>query len=261
MANYNRDWDRNRMDRSNDDHLHSRFDEENYDNRRRERSDNYDRREMRGLDHNQEKNWGRSNRRDDYYSGSNDSNRRDSDYNRGMYGNSTGVNRGSSNYLDANDSNDWRYNTGRNYMDDSSRRGYAGSDYGDFGRRHMEDRNEDRDWWDKTKDEVSSWFGDDEAARRRRMDEQREARHKGRGPKGYTRSDERIKEDVNDRLTDDPHIDASNIEVSVQSCEVVLTGTVDSRFAKRHAEDIADSVTGVNNGENRLRDSRGSPSW
>jgi hypothetical protein len=54
-------------------------------------------------------------------------------------------------------------------------------------------------------------------------------------------------------LTDDPHIDASNIDVSVSSCEVVLTGTVDSRFAKRHAEDLAEAVSGVKNVENRLR--------
>ena len=48
-----------------------------------------------------------------------------------------------------------------------------------------------------------------------RMDEQRGGPHRGRGPKGYTRSDERIREDVNDRLSDDPFVDASEIEVMV----------------------------------------------
>lgn len=76
---------------------------------------------------------------------------------------------------------------------------------------------------------------------------------RGRGPKNYIRSDERIREDINDRLQDDEHIDASDIEVSVEAGDVVLTGTVDSRFAKRHAEDIAEHVSGVKNVENRVR--------
>ncbi len=77
--------------------------------------------------------------------------------------------------------------------------------------------------------------------------------HKGKGPKGYKRSDERILDDINDRLTDDDYVDASNIEVSVSDSEVVLTGTVSSREDKRRAEDIADSASGVRNVENRLR--------
>lgn len=40
--------------------------------------------------------------------------------------------------------------------------------------------------------------------------------HAGRGPKGYQRSDERIREDVCDRLTEHPAIDASEIEVEVK---------------------------------------------
>jgi hypothetical protein len=78
-------------------------------------------------------------------------------------------------------------------------------------------------------------------------------RHSGRGPKNYTRSDDRIREDVNDRLTDDPHIDASEIDVKVSSCDVTLTGTVDSREAKRRAEDCVESVSGVKNVQNNLR--------
>ncbi len=77
--------------------------------------------------------------------------------------------------------------------------------------------------------------------------------HRGRGPKGYSRSDERIRDDVNDRLTDDPHIDASDVEVTVQNREVTLSGTVNSRFEKRHAEDIAESVSGVTHVQNNLR--------
>lgn len=105
-----------------------------------------------------------------------------------------------------------------------------------------------RDFWDKAGDEVASWFGDEEAERRRRRDE-----HRGRGPKNYMRSDDRIKEDVNDRLTDDGWIDASDIEVEVSNREVTLSGQVDSRMAKRHAEDIAESVSGVSHVQNNLR--------
>lgn len=76
--------------------------------------------------------------------------------------------------------------------------------------------------------------------------------HKGKGPKGYQRSAERIKEDLNDLLMDDGMLDASNIEVEVENNEVILTGSVSSREEKRRAEDLAESITGVNNVENRL---------
>lgn len=125
----------------------------------------------------------------------------------------------------------------------------------DYGRGRSEyDRgryDEDRGWLDRVSDRVASWFGDEDAERRRRQDERRE--HRGRGPKGYRRSDERIKEDVNDRLSDDYNLDASNIEVAVENTEVVLTGTVENRYDKRRAEDLAESVSGVTNVENRLR--------
>jgi hypothetical protein len=78
----------------------------------------------------------------------------------------------------------------------------------------------------------------------------------GRGPRGYRRSDERISEDVCQALTDDPDVDASNIEVKVQDGEVTLTGTVDSRRIKRHTEDLAESVTGVKEIHNQLRIAR-----
>jgi osmotically-inducible protein OsmY len=89
------------------------------------------------------------------------------------------------------------------------------------------------------------------------MDRKRE-QHRGRGPKGYRRSDERIREDVNDRLSDDYYLDASDIEVAVSETVVTLTGTVLTRADKRRAEDIADDVSGVTNVENRLRVSQSS---
>ena len=79
------------------------------------------------------------------------------------------------------------------------------------------------------------------------------AGHRGRGPRGYQRSDERLLEDVSDRLTDDPYLDASEIQVSVTDGEVSLTGSVDRREARRRAEDLAESVPGVRYVMNSLR--------
>jgi len=77
--------------------------------------------------------------------------------------------------------------------------------------------------------------------------------HYGRGPQGYKRSDERIKEDINDRLTWHGNVDATNIQVNVKSGEVTLEGTVSDRYQKRMAEDVAEQVAGVNDVQNRLR--------
>jgi osmotically-inducible protein OsmY len=77
--------------------------------------------------------------------------------------------------------------------------------------------------------------------------------YRGKGPRGYNRSDDRIKEDINDRLSDNAYIDATDIEISVSNGEVILSGTVEDRTAKRRAEDVAEAVSGVRNVENRLR--------
>ena len=74
----------------------------------------------------------------------------------------------------------------------------------------------------------------------------------GRGPKGYQRSDERIREDVSDRLMEHPDIDATDVEVKVKNGVVTLTGTVDDRWAKRLAEDLAETAMGVKDVMNQL---------
>jgi osmotically-inducible protein OsmY len=75
----------------------------------------------------------------------------------------------------------------------------------------------------------------------------------GQGPQGYQRSNDRIKEDVCERLTQHGHIDATNIEVSVSNGEVTLRGTVENREMKRRAEDAVESVSGVQDVRNELR--------
>jgi BON domain-containing protein len=75
----------------------------------------------------------------------------------------------------------------------------------------------------------------------------------GRGPKGYRRSDERILEDVCERLTEHPSIDASDVEVSVNEGDVTLSGRVDSRAVKHLTEVMAETVSGVKEVHNQLR--------
>ena len=131
-------------------------------------------------------------------------------------------------------------------------RGSADAGYGMARHRNPQrighyDREEDRGFFDRATDEVASWFGDEEAARRREED------HRGRGPEGYVRSDERIRDDACDRLTEDWAVDARNITLSVSNGEITLDGTVDSRRAKRRAEDCVENISGVGHVQNNLR--------
>jgi len=75
----------------------------------------------------------------------------------------------------------------------------------------------------------------------------------GVGPRGYRRSDERIRDDVNDALMHNAFLDPSDVEVTVADGEVTLEGEVESRSAKRLAEEIAESVRGVFDVHNRLK--------
>ncbi len=118
----------------------------------------------------------------------------------------------------------------------------------DFGRNRDDADRDERGFLEKAGDEVASWFGDEDAERRRWAD-----KHRGHGPKGYVRSSDRIREDVCDRLTDDPMIDARNIEVSVSGTEITLSGTVVSRDQRRRAEAVADGVAGVTHVQNNTR--------
>lgn len=74
----------------------------------------------------------------------------------------------------------------------------------------------------------------------------------GRGPRGYRRSDERIKEDVCEALTRHGRIDATDLEVTVEEGVVTLRGAVDGRHTKRLVEDVVDDVPGVRDVHNNL---------
>ena len=62
---------------------------------------------------------------------------------------------------------------GSRWSDDRSGRAWRGDD--NRGRR------DERGFWDRASDEVASWFGDDDAERRRRQDQVRDERDHGRG--------------------------------------------------------------------------------
>jgi hypothetical protein len=75
----------------------------------------------------------------------------------------------------------------------------------------------------------------------------------GRGPKGYVRTDERIREDVCDRLSWNDEVDATDIVVRVDKGEVTLEGSVETRHMKRLAADLAEDVPGVTDVHNTVR--------
>jgi hypothetical protein len=79
--------------------------------------------------------------------------------------------------------------------------------------------------------------------------------HRGRGPKGYQRSDERLLETICERLTEDPRIDASDIEVAVKDQAATLRGSVADRRMKYQVEDLVDAC-GVREIHNQLRVNR-----
>lgn len=81
----------------------------------------------------------------------------------------------------------------------------------------------------------------------------RSGKYSGVGPKGYKRSDERLTEEINEALTQHGELDASEIEVKVSDGAVTLSGSVNTRQCKRTAEDIVESISGVQDVQNQLR--------
>lgn len=85
--------------------------------------------------------------------------------------------------------------------------------------------------------------------------------YSGVGPRGYRRSDERITDDVNDRLTWYGQLDATDIDAQVSEGVVTLSGTVEDRRQKRMAEDLAESVPGVEDVNNQLKIRNRNSNW
>lgn len=81
---------------------------------------------------------------------------------------------------------------------------------------------------------------------------QRSGDFAGRGPKNYSRSNERVREDICERLTADPYIDAHDLDVRCENGTVVIEGQVEERWMKHRIEDLVDSTAGVKQIDNRV---------
>lgn len=106
---------------------------------------------------------------------------------------------------------------------------------------------------------IAGWFSGDAATHDDRQRYEDFRGHRGVGPRGYKRSDERISDEVHQHLTDDPWLDASEISCSVSGGEVTLSGTVDNREAKHRAERSVEDLSGVTHVQNNLRVRAGNP--
>lgn len=85
------------------------------------------------------------------------------------------------------------------------------------------------------------------------MERENDRGHIGKGPKGYRRSDERIRDEACGALFHSSSVDASDVDVTVEKGHVTLSGTVNSRFEKREAEDSIEHLSGVVDVHNHLR--------
>jgi osmotically-inducible protein OsmY len=130
---------------------------------------------------------------------------------------------------------------------------FPGSGYG-YGGRDWDDESMNRPrFFDQNRDFDGGTYGSE----RENREETMFGRYRGRGPRNYQRSDERISDEIHQYLTYHPELDATDIDVTVDSGIVTLKGAVDSRRAKRLAEDVAEEVFGVKEVHNELRVNRG----
>lgn len=75
----------------------------------------------------------------------------------------------------------------------------------------------------------------------------------GRGPKGWRRSPERMREDACEALYHSALVDASDIDIIIKDKILYLRGTVDSRETKREAERCVEDLPGIEDIQNELR--------
>jgi hypothetical protein len=75
----------------------------------------------------------------------------------------------------------------------------------------------------------------------------------GIGPKGYKRSDMRLKEEAYLLLNQDPILDSSSIQIDVLNNVIYLKGVVDSRRDKKRAEVLIEDIYGIEDVQNQLK--------
>jgi osmotically-inducible protein OsmY len=101
--------------------------------------------------------------------------------------------------------------------------------------------------WEDARDEERSLEGGYTTGPDRAVLEaaRRQPRRRSRGPRSYQRSDERIREDVCERLFGDTGADATDVVVEVAAAVVTLGGSVPEAEDKRRIETIATRTLGV----------------
>ena len=142
------------------------------------------------------------------------------------------------------------------YADDEFERGRSYHSYDPPRQRPLEARHHERFLRPTEGNDRSSGYGGpgtNDWRRGEAWNDDWSGPYAGRGPKGYRRSDERIQEDVCERLTEHPSIDASDIEVTVSAGDVTLMGRVESRAVKHLTEVMVETVSGVKEVHNQLR--------
>jgi hypothetical protein len=108
-------------------------------------------------------------------------------------------------------------------------------------------------------DSRQQWGGgySEQTRSRQEMSPGNQQRPGGKTPKGYVRSDDRIKDDICERLYHSHDMDVAAVTVNVSEGVVVLEGSVSERGQKHRIEDICEQCIGVKDVENRIRVSRG----
>lgn len=162
----------------------------------------------------------------------------------GSYGGSRGMNGGNRSGYDSTS---------------GSSRGYGSRDQGS-GNRNWSSQG---DGWQRDSDNMRGWrnqgsydtsdVGGYSGGERMTGNSGNQMSHVGKGPKGWQRSDDRIREDVSEALARHAALDASDIEVQVANGEITLTGTVANRADKRTAEETAERVFGVSEVQNQIK--------
>jgi hypothetical protein len=78
----------------------------------------------------------------------------------------------------------------------------------------------------------------------------------GLGPKGYKRSDMRLKDEACLLMNQDPILDSTNIQIDVLNNVIYLRGIVDSRRDKKRAEVLVEDIYGIEDVQNQLKIAR-----
>lgn len=130
----------------------------------------------------------------------------------------------------------WGQGYGGSVAPSDYRAGFGDDDARSFGGRGDEFGSDGRSWMDIRAEEQRPLAGP----------------HAGKGPKGWMRSDERLKEQVSEALLQDRLLDARAIEVEVRDGVVTLDGTVAAPSGVRLAEMIVRRCGGVKAVANNL---------